>query len=304
MSLYRRKEALKARIIDVQGLLEMVGDHPLMSVGLIERIASYSEELQALPEEEHEPKVQLLFSGGAVLGSQGIKSNFISKTLPPFQAMVKTQVALKRYGDVGARGKPKKATNSELYITALPRGSFGVELSQLESDDLFGELELSAAIKDVIKLIISTTNESEEFEENIEKTPKRILSNLKKFLREIANEKSVLKMESGELGVNLSKDQIASASQRVSFAIDDDEELIINGIFRGILLDSGKFEIQDQEGREISGFASGLLEEIELINYNSNFLNASCQIHIRVIKTKFKTGLERTEYELLEIKQL
>lgn len=303
MSLYRKTQSIKAQIVDTQRLLEMVLDHPLMSEGLIERLNLLKQELESLPKESFEPRVQLLFSGNAVVGSQGIKSTFVSKTLTPFQEMVKTQVALVRFGKVGKRGQTKKGANTELYLTALPVGSFGVELSQLESNDLFDSIDVSKAMKDVMTLVVNSAKDDETFESSIEQTPKRNLLNLKKFLEEIADENSVLKMECGELGIELPKEKIVEAYQRVSSTVDEETELIVNGIFRGLLLDSGKFEIQDEEGKRISGFISEDLDEEQLIEYDMTFLNSKCVIHLKVHKTKFKTGNEKTDYELLEIRQ-
>jgi hypothetical protein len=280
----------------------MVLDHPLMSEGLAERLSLLKQELESLPKESFEPRIQLLFSGNAVVGSQGIKSTFVSKTLTPFQEMVKTQVALLRFGKVGKRGQAKNGANTELYLTALPVGSFGVELSQLESNDLFESIDVSKAMKDVMSLVVNSATDDATFEASIEQTPKRNLTNLKKFLHEITNEKSVLKIESGELGIELAKEKIVEAFQRVSATIDEETELIINGTFRGLLLDSGKFEIQDEEGQRISGFISEEIEEHQLIEYDKKFLNSNCIIHLRVHKTKFKTGNEKTDYELLEIR--
>lgn len=302
MSLYRKIQSIKAQIVDTQRLLEMVLDHPLMSEGLAERLNQLKQELETLPKESFEPKIQLLFSGNAVVGSQGIKSTFVSKTLTPFQEMVKTQVALVRFGKVGKRGQAKKGANTDLYLTALPVGSFGVELSQLESNDLFDSMDVSKAMKDVMSLVVNSATADETFEASIEQTPKRNLTNLKKFLQEISDENSVLKMESGELGIELPKEKIIEAFQRVSATIDEETELIINGTFRGLLLDSGKFEIQDEEGKRISGFISQDIEEEQLVDYDKTFLNSKCIIHLRVHKTKFKTGNEKTDYELLEIR--
>lgn len=302
MSLFRKIQSIKAQIVDTQRLLEMVLDHPLMSEGLAERLNQLNQELETLPKESFEPRIQLLFSGNAVVGSQGIKSTFVTKTLTPFQEMVKTQVALIRFGKVGKRGQAKKGANTELYLTALPIGSFGVELSQLESNDLFDSMDVSKAMKDVITLVVSSATDDETFEASIEQTPKRNLTNLKKFLQEITDENSVLKMESGELGIELPKEKIAEAFQRVSATIDEETELVINGTFRGLLLDSGKFELQDEEGKRISGFISEEIEEDQLIEYDKTFLNSICVIHLRVHKTTFKTGNEKTDYELLEIR--
>lgn len=302
MSLYRKIQGIKAQIVDTQRLLEMVLDHPLMSEGLEERLNLLKQELESLPKESFEPKIQLLFSGRAVMGSQGIKSTFVSRTLTPFQEMVKTQVALVRFGKVGKRGQARKGANTELYLTALPVGSFGVELSQLESNDLFDSMDVSKAMKDVMTLVVNSAEDDETFESSIEQTPKRNLSNLKKFLHEIVDENSVLKMESGEFGIELAKEKIVEAYQRVSSTVDEESELIVNGVFRGLLLDSGKFEIQDEEGKRISGFISENISEDQLIEYDKTFLNSNCIIHLRVHKTKFKTGNEKMDYELLEIR--
>lgn len=304
MNLYRKIQSIKAQIVDTQRLLEMVLDHPIMSEGLAERLTLLKQELELLPKESFEPSVQLLFSGGAVFGSQGIKSSFVSKTISPFQEMVKTQVALLRFGRVGQRGQSKKGANTDLYLTALPVGSFGVELCQLEANDLFDSIDVSKAMKDVMKLVVNSASDDETFESSIENTPKRNLIKLKNFLQEIVNENSILKMESGELGIELPKEKIIEAFQRVSSVIDEEKEIIINGIFRGLLLDSGKFEIQDEEGKRISGLISEDLNEKQLIEYDKSFLNINCILHLRVHKTKFKTGNEKTNYELLEIKRL
>jgi hypothetical protein len=301
MSLFRKTQSIKAQIVDTKRLLDLVLGHRIMSKGLVERLKLLNLELESLPKQSYEPKIQLLFSGNAVVGSQGIKTTFVSKAMNPFQEMVKTQVALIRFGKVGKRGQAKNRATTELYLTALPVGSFGVELSHLESNDLFDEIDVSNAMKDVMSLVANSAKDDETFESSIEHTPKRNLSNLKKFLHEITHEKSVLKMECGELGIELTKEKIFEACQRVSSTIDEQSEIFVEGIFRGLLLDSGKFEIQDNLGKSISGFISQDIKEEQLVEYDKSFLNKNCTIQLRVHKTKFKTGNEKTDYELLEI---
>lgn len=301
MNLFRKIEQLKAQIIDTERLLEMVIDHPIMSEGLKEKLIELKSELEKLPKESFEPSVSLLFSGKAVVGSQGIKSSFVSKTINPFQAMVKTQTALQRFGRVGKRGQTKKGANTELYLTALPIGSFGIELSQLETNDLLDSLDVSNAIKQVMTLIYNTSIDDKTFETTIANTPKRNLANLKRFLHEISAENSVLKMESGELGIELSREKVLEAYNRVAAATDNEDEIFIDGVFRGLLLDSGKFEVQDSEGNKISGFISEELSEEQLVEYDQYYLNQSCKIHLRIHKTRFVTGNEKIDYELLEI---
>lgn len=291
-----------AEIADTKRLLEIVADHPIMSQGLLARLNKLELDLVNIPAESSEPVIDLLFSGNAVFGSQGIKSNFVSKTMTPVQEMIKTQTSLARFGKVGKRGLAKKGANAELYLTALPRGSFGYELSQLQSEELFDSLDVSKAMKEVISLVADAAKDDTSFEAAVENTPKRNLENLKKFLQEIVAEKSILKMESNEINLALSREEVAEAYYRVSSTIDDQESVIINGVFRGVLLNSGKFEILDQSGRLISGFISQDLSEETLIEYDQAFLNKLCTIFLKQHRTKFKTGNEKIDYELLEIR--
>lgn len=302
MNLFRKIEQLKAQILDTERMLEMVIDHPLMAEGFKEKISELKNELEKIPKEAFEPKVQLLFSGNSVIGSQGIKSSFVAKTVNPFQEMVKTQVALVRFGRVGKRGRAKKGASTDLYLTALPIGSFGVELSQLETVDLFDSIDVSNAIKQVMNIIQSSTIDDESFEKIISEVPKRNLTNLKKLLEEVAENNSILKMESNEIGIQISEQKVKEAYIRVAQTIDIENEFIIEGVFRGLLLDSGRFEIQDADGKKFSGFISPDLSEEELIFYDQSFLNKTCQITLKEHKTTFKTGNEKTEYELIEIK--
>lgn len=302
MNLFRKIEQLKTQILDTERMLEMVIDHPLMAEGFKEKINELKSELEKIPKEAFEPRVQLLFSGNSVVGSQGIKSSFVSKTVNPFQEMVKTQATLVRFGRVGKRGRAKKGASTDLYLTALPVGSFGVELSQLETADLFDSIDVSNAIKQVMNIINSSATDDETFEKIISEVPKRNLINLKKLLEEVSENNSILKMESNEIGIQISEQKVKEAYLRVAETTDIENEFIIEGVFRGILLDSGRFEIQDDEGRKLSGFISPDLTEDELISYDQNFLNENCQITLREHRTKFKTGNEKIEFELLEIK--
>lgn len=300
MSLYRHIENLKAQIVDTERLLMLIGSHPFMALGLNEKLVELRSELNALPEVLSEPRIQLLFSGGAVIGSIGIKSTFVSKTVTPFQEMVKTQFAFVRFGRVGKRGQAKEAHNTELYLTALPTGSFGVELSQLDGKDLFAETDVATAIKQVINLVITASSSDELFEKTIANVPSRNLTSLKRFLHEIVLEDSMLKMHSGDVDVEISSAQIKEAYDRVSSADIEENDFFLTGILRGLLLDSERFEFQDEFGAKLSGNISSEIDEAQLISYKS-LINEVCTVYVRLIKTKFKTGNEKSEYELLEI---
>lgn len=303
MSLFNRIKEIKAQIVDAERMLNLVGNHPIMSLGIQDKLEQLKQELESLPKDVVEAKVRLLFSGSAVKGSQGIKSRFIGKTVVPFQSLVKTQTALIRFGLSHGKNQKKKKPNTDLYLTALPVGSFGVELSQLETNDLFDEHEVGKAIRQTIQLISSAAKSDEQFELATANTPKSTLGNLKTFFEAVYKENSIIKMETGDFGVQISEEEVRAAFERVDAAESEEDEIFVLGTLRGILLDSGKFEMVDIDGNPISGNVGKELEEEEIIAYDKEFLNQLCRIHLKTLKIIYKTGNEKTSYQLIGIEQ-
>lgn len=301
MNLYRQIQSLKTQIVETEMMLALVKNHPIMSIGFKERLDNLRLELESLPKDVVEPKVQLLFSGMAVVGSQGIKSTFLGKILKSFQEMVNTQSALIRYGKVAERGKARRGSLADLYITALPTGSFGVELTQLQQNDFFEDVEVGQAIHEVMELIGDVCGNEENFENALVNTPKRNITNLKAFFKQVNDEQSMIKMQSGDFIVEAQYEDVSVAFTRLSNAVTEISTLFIKGVFRGALLDSGRFEIQDEEGNKYCGFISSEIDEDTLVNYDQNLLNQTCKFHLIVQNITFSTGKVKTSYELIEV---
>lgn len=306
MSIHDTILNLKAQIIETEHLLSIVGEHPMMKLSLEKRLEILKRELDDI-EKEHieESKMRLLFSGKAVFGSVGIKADFVSKTIKPIQELIKTQTAIIKSGNnIGKRGKVKKSSIAELYLTALPTGSFGYELSMLEGKELFDEEDVSNSIREIIDMIEAASDSDDAFQKVIENSPKRTLNHLNTFFKELADEDSILKMESGDKFVELSEDKVKLGYQRVSSAQYQETSIQIIGIFKGILLDSGKFEIADEDGKKYSGYISEDLLEEEAINYNKEYTNEKCSILVQENVTTLSSGYRKISYELIQIKSL
>lgn len=298
MSLASHRMFLNAQLDETKRLLSLIKDDKLMSYSLEQKLIELETEINQIPHDLKEPRVMLLFSGSAVKGSEGIKTSFISKTMQPFQELVKTQAALLRHGSIGKRGKTKGTNYSELYLTGLPRGSFGVELSQMESYDLFGEEEVAEAISNVINIIEATTKDEQTFEAMLESIPARNLTSLKSFLKNIDEEHSMLKIESGNRLVEISKEQIHLAFERINHNVLDDKELILKGILRGVLLEGGVFEFIDgSTGFTYKGHVSNEIADDKI----ENLLNKHCQVFLKEFRTQFISGKNKTLYELLDV---
>lgn len=272
-----------------------------MEPSLKERLALLEEKLSAIPKDIQESKIRLLFSGAAVVGSLGIRSDFVSKTIKPLQELIKTQTALVKFGEIGKRGKAKKSEISELYLTALPTGSFGYELSLLDPSDLFDEGDVAKSIQDVIKILEGTARSDESFQQIVGDMSKRAFNNLTAFFKEVANEHSVLKLDSGSIHVELSEIDVKNGYIRVSSTQCQDTSIVIKGVFKGILLDSGKFEILNEEGLPIRGEVDESLDTEILTEYNKEFTNEECTIHLQEILTIFNDHKRILKYILLQI---
>ena len=301
MSVHDKIQELKCQIQETIKLLSLVDGHPIMAPSLRERLSMLEDELATLPKDMQESKITLLFSGGAVVGSKGIKSDFVSKTIKPLQELIKTQTALVKFGCVGQRGKAKNSAISELYLTALPTGSFGYELSLLEPSDLFDEEDVSKSIKAVIKIIQDTAKDDTSYQQAVGDMSKRSFNNLTSFYKEVYTENSILKLDSGTIHVELTENDIKDGYFRISSTKQEDSPLIINGTFKGILLDSGKFEIVNEEGILIRGDVDDSLDIDILTEYNKEYTNEKCIVHLQEHLTIFNEQKRKLKYILLKI---
>lgn len=302
---YSKKEWLQWQLTETQSLLEQSKDSELMSMSLSYRIADIKKQLKELEsKEENEARIRFLFAGNAVLGSKGIKSSFANKTMTSALGIIKTQAIYKMFGEeaVGRRGKFCKNKIGEMYLTGLPRGSFGFELSLMNSEDLFSEGEYAQSIKEVMDIIQSTAKSQKDYEQIITNHPSRMLRYLKDFFKELVAEQSILKMESGSHYVELSATDNQIAYDRVSSTISTEIETRVLGIFKGAFVNSGKFEFQDEEGNIKHGTISEDIDENQISIFNKEFTNQPCTMIIIERTLKFNNGNERLYYELIDIK--
>lgn len=294
MSIYNKKQSIEYQILEIERLLSISDNNPFVDIPLRERLDNLKKQLEELPKDLKEPKITLLFTGNAVFGSLGIKSSFVSKTINPVQELIKIQAAITKFGkEFGKRGKIKKGEISEMYLTSLPTGSFGYELSLLNNVDLFDEQYVSDSIQDFIELIEFTIRDEERFIKIMDNYPIRTLSHLKNLLKEINSENSILKIESGSLYKEFSRDEIRIGYDRVSSTISNTETIKLNGIFKGAFIESGRFELIDNEGNTVHGYVSDDLTEEDIAQYNRTYSNEECSITLKKILQNIITAKYR-----------
>lgn len=298
MTTRSQREFLKVQLLETQRLREMAGVHPVMSVAFAEREEEIREKLQALPLGNKEARTILFFSGEPVQGSMGIDAAFAGRVLEPFQSMVKADYADRWHGVVGSRGRRPGEAQSRLLLTGLPRGSFGLELTRAENDELFEEGQLADTLAHVTRLIEAASRSDEDFAAELDATAPRVIQNLRAFLEVIAKGKAGLRLESGDFRCTMNPIQANEAFNRVAGTITSDEAVDMPGVFKGVLLESWKFDFVTDENHSVGGKIDENLTEEQVIGLNREFFNERCLASLLKTTVLFKNGRVRTSYTL------
>jgi hypothetical protein len=292
------RDQLKAQLLDTQRLRELAAGHPLMSVALEERERELKERVAALRPGQKEARTILFFSGEPVQGTIGIDASFAGRVLEPFQSMVMADYADRWHGVVGKRGRHSGEVNSRLLLTALPRGSFGLELTRADSDELFEEEQLADTLAHVTKLVESTGRSDEDFAAELDQTAPRVIQNLREFLGVIAKGRAGLRLESGDFRCLMSPTQTSEAYDRVAATMTTDDTISQIGTLKGVLLESWRFDFVTEENHNIGGKIDENLTEQQVAVLNSEFFNKRCIATLVKTTVLFKNGRVRTTYVL------
>jgi len=298
MTTRSQREFLKVQLLETQRLREMAGVHPVMSVAFAEREEEIREKLQALPLGNKEARTILFFSGEPVQGSMGIDAAFAGRVLEPFQSMVMADYADRWHGVVGSRGRRPGEAQSRLLLTGLPRGSFGLELTRAENDELFEEGQLADTLAHVTRLVEAASRSDEDFAAELDATAPRVIQNLRAFLEVIAKGKAGLRLESGDFRCTMNPIQANEAFNRVAGTITSDEAVEMPGVFKGVLLESWKFDFVTDENHSVGGKIDENLTEEQVIGLNREFFNERCLAALLKTTVLFKNGRVRTSYTL------
>jgi len=304
MSTRTQRESLKAQLVETRRIKELVSSHPLMSFALSERENDLRTAIESLPLGQKEPRTVLFFSGGPVEGSHGIDAAFAGRVLEPFQNMVIADYSDRWHGTVGSRGRRSGENQSRLLLTGLPRGSFGLELTKADNDELFEETQLADTLAHVTRLVESAVRSDEDFATALDETAPRVIQNLRVFLDVISKGNAGLRMESGDFQCSMDPSQASEAFKRVADTTTTDEVISIAGVFKGVLLSSWKYDFTTDDEKSISGRLDDSLTEEQIVRFNRDFFNQSCIANLNKTTAIFKGGRVRTTYTLKGLEPL
>ena len=251
-----------------------------------------------MPATAPQPRTVLFFSGQPVAGSLGIDADFAARVLDPFLDMVKTQYATSKHGSVGARGPRRDEAEAKLFLTGLPRGSFGLELSQPESCNLITDGNLTDVLIRLTEVMKAAGGSDEGFAAALSDVAPRVLPRLKDFLRVIADNRADVRVVSGDIECELNHAQVAQAYERVSGTETRDEEVERDGTFRAALLDSGRFDFRTDSGEIVTGRIANEVSDSEL-GAMISLTNKPCTARLRQTTIATRSGAKRVRHELV-----
>lgn len=302
MSLREKREFIQAQILETERLLALTGDHPLMSPALEQRKEGFEKELKELPPPTRQPRTVLFFAGGPVVGTRGIDAQFASNMIEHFVQMVKSQYSVAKHGDVGSRGIRRGESEARLLLTGTPRGSFGLELSQPDSEDFLASEQLSDVLVQLTKVIESAGRDDESFAFALEEVSPRVLHRLKEFFKMASDNKARMRIVSGDLECQLDETNVAQAFERVSATETTEETIEIPGTFRGATLDTWRFDFRSDAGENISGrLGEDVTQEEALRMIQLTDQRCVATFHRTLVTTGI--GPLRSRYELISLRE-
>jgi hypothetical protein len=303
MNSFRDRMQKSSELAGMRALLAEMPDDPLAKPLLRSRIEDFEAELGALDAAPATPSAELLFAGKPIYGSMGIDAKFAASVLSSFQNMLNNHHAASRHGSIGAQGRRLGEGESRLYLSALPRGSFGILLSQPQPEDFISATQVGEALEQITALVESAASGDAVFTEAVGNFHPRVLKPLNKFLYSLRTQDVSVTIRAGRKQSILDKDQVQNAYGRVSAAKSKTEEVTLSGIFKGVLLESWKFDFLPESGIPITGNLSKSVSEEQAKEMVKLFEKRSLA-SLSVTSIETRSGPSRPSYELRSLQAL
>lgn len=303
MTPLRRKEQLQRELVGLRQLAAITPDDALAKALLDDRVKEAEEALRTLADQVSvRPETEILFGGSPVIGSQGIDAKFAAHILDSYQDMVTNDFA-SRYGALRQTGRRHGETESRVYLTALPRGSVGLQISQPVISDFVTAMHVAEAMDHVTGLVESASEGDAQFEEALEVFHPRVLAPLSRFLDVMAKTDVSCRIVAPSRDLKLGREQIRGAYARVAAAKTDIATTQLEGTFGGILLHSWRFDLQPHDGSVISGWLSENISDTDAARM-ALMVNQRVIALLNTTSVSTTAGKKRPVYELIALRPI
>jgi hypothetical protein len=301
MSLIREIRQRQAELTALRELLENSLDDPFSKPLLASRVAEMEQEIAKMEQNPvATPETEIYFNGGAAVGSMALEAKFASKILASYPDIIINQYTAAYFGNVSTRGRRRGEGGSKLFLTALPRGSFGLQLSQPFKEEFFTAENLAKVMEQVAVLIEAAGQTDEAFDLASARFHSRVLKPLEGFFEALVHGHCQCRIHSGLQETSLSYGQVLAAYDRVAVAAEEEGEQDVRGVFGGNLMQSRTFELMPNIGPLIVGFLDADITDEQSQQW-AHLTGQPVQARLRVTTITARTGRKKPRYELLDL---
>jgi hypothetical protein len=302
---------LKVQVLELRRLLERAGDDPIAVPQLRERLADAEKELQAaqrqngelFPQQQVEiPRAALFLRGGGVQGSEGIRPSSAGEALIQYEKMfIEQAVHDERVAarNAGRQRRPRGASTPGLWFTGTHHGSFGLEfVPQTSAEGSLSEVH-ARSLRNVAETLVRIAgSDAASLDEAIQTVPARMLQPLKQFLKTLADYRAELRLAFHDSPAqSLTIGQIKKAAEWLERDVIE-EEIKLRGIFRGVTLESGHFDLRTEAGEIITGTVADHLTEDDLERIDG-LTNKPCTAQLQKTTIRNISGTSSSTFVLL-----
>jgi len=209
-------------------------------------------------------RAAFFLDGESVAGTTGIDCMLAGQALTYYTKMFAEEARMRERVAAEAAGRVRRPRGSGepiLMLTATPRGSFGFEVTPRTSDNALVQMH-GAVIQSVIDTIVAVGDEGDGPIVGVYN--ERLLPHLKQFFRTLAKHHVSIRFAT-TTGYHrrLEAGRVTAAAERLSREVVE-RNIQVPGVFRGLTLETGRFDFRTDTNELISGEVSGDLDADEL----------------------------------------
>jgi hypothetical protein len=306
---------LQIQTIELQRLLNISSDDPVLAPQLQKRLANAEQELAAAKREPGTlipketpilPRAAVFLRGGGVQGSEGISPSLAGEVLTQYEKMFVAQALHDERiaaNTAGRKRRPRGASTPELLFTGTPRGSFGLEfVPRLHEDPSLLNVHSQSLVHIAESLTKVAGSDQTTLNNVVSRIPSGVLKPLKQLLRALALHKAELRFAFQDRpSQSISATQIETIASYLDHDVNQ-ETVEISGTFRGVARESGVFDLRVSEDKVITCEVDDNLTEDDLERIDA-LTNQEGVAHLERITVSTIAGIETVRYVLLDAKQ-
>jgi hypothetical protein len=302
---------LQNQTIELQHLLETAGDDPILAPQLRERLEDAQNELDEARRQEGTllpkepivlPRTAIFLKGQSVQDSEGIRPSLAGEAMIQYERMFIQQALHDEREAARQAGRHRRRRGSAtpaLLFTGTPRGSFGLEFTPQPTDETAVHVHAQSLRNVSNALALVAESEFKAFDEIVKQIPTGVLHHLKSFMGTLAQHGAEIRLAYSDRPsqwLSAEKIQTAAALLEKDFVQGIEK---VSGTFRGVTLESGKFDLKTDSGEVITGTVADQLTEEDLVRISS-LTNHPCMATLEKTTVSTIAGAATTTYVLLD----